>query len=220
MFPGLWSHPGVLFKALILLVKDYTQLYICQINPNPTLINPTQPIRLKLWKALQYCRAFGQKLDGGRAWEKHNNINTIFPTMQLNFATWNLANIFRFTGGIDFVNLSQTLSFSASNQMHCVDVSILEDGVDEVDESFLLTVELDYAFSVRLDSYNITIVDSGELSMSLLSYYKSLLHSVVDSFSAIPCCLSYYVSITIVQSYTGKYHEFVAVCIVTSAQHK
>ena len=30
----------------------------------------------------------------------------------------------------------------------------------------------------------------------------------------------YYISITIVQSYTGKYHEFVAVCIVTSAQHE
>ena len=26
--------------------------------------------------------------------------------------------------------------------------------------------------------------------------------------------------ITIVRSYTGKYHEFVAVCIVTSAQHE
>ena len=30
----------------------------------------------------------------------------------------------------------------------------------------------------------------------------------------------YYISITIVQSYTGKYHESVAVCIVTSAQHE
>ena len=30
----------------------------------------------------------------------------------------------------------------------------------------------------------------------------------------------YYIIITIVQSYTGKYHEFVAVCIVTSAQHE
>ena len=29
-----------------------------------------------------------------------------------------------------------------------------------------------------------------------------------------------YIIITIVQSYTGKYHEFVAVCIVTSAQHE
>ena len=28
------------------------------------------------------------------------------------------------------------------------------------------------------------------------------------------------VSITIVQSYTKKYHEFVAVCIGTSVQHK
>ena len=27
-----------------------------------------------------------------------------------------------------------------------------------------------------------------------------------------------YISITIVQSYTGNYHEFVAICIVTSAQ--
>jgi len=30
----------------------------------------------------------------------------------------------------------------------------------------------------------------------------------------------YYIIITIVRSYTGKYHEFVAVCIVTSAQHE
>ena len=30
----------------------------------------------------------------------------------------------------------------------------------------------------------------------------------------------YYTSITIVQSYTGKYHEIVAVCIATSAQHE
>ena len=29
----------------------------------------------------------------------------------------------------------------------------------------------------------------------------------------------YYKSITIVQSYTGKYHEFVAVCIVMSASN-
>ena len=29
----------------------------------------------------------------------------------------------------------------------------------------------------------------------------------------------YYISITIVQSYTGKYHELVAVYIVTSVQH-
>ena len=30
----------------------------------------------------------------------------------------------------------------------------------------------------------------------------------------------YYISITIVQSYTGKYHKVVAVCIVTSVQHE
>ena len=32
--------------------------------------------------------------------------------------------------------------------------------------------------------------------------------------------LHYYIIITIVRSHTGKYHEFVAVCIVTSAQHE
>ena len=29
-----------------------------------------------------------------------------------------------------------------------------------------------------------------------------------------------YIIITIVRGYTGKYHEFLAVCIVTSAQHE
>ena len=104
----------------------------------------------------------------GKAWEHHNNISAIFPTSY----TLPLANVFLSTGGIDFVNLSQTVSFSASNQMHCVNVSILEDGVDEVDESFLLTVELNYTFSVRLDSYNITIVDSGELLIILYCYIQ------------------------------------------------
>jgi len=33
-------------------------------------------------------------------------------------------------------------------------------------------------------------------------------------------CAQYYITITIVRSYTEKYHEFVAVCIVTSAQHE
>ena len=34
------------------------------------------------------------------------------------------------------------------------------------------------------------------------------------------CEIHDYISITIVQSYTGKYHVFVAVCIVTSVQHE
>ena len=53
--------------------------------------------------------------------------------------------------------------------MHCVNVSILEDSVDEVDEFFLLTVDLDYTFSVLLDSYQITIVDTGELRYFAMS---------------------------------------------------
>ena len=42
---------------------------------------------------------------------------------------------------------------------------------------------------------------------------------VADNGSFV-CKCEDYISITIVQSYTGKYHEFVAVCIVTSAQHE
>lgn len=40
-------------------------------------------------------------------------------------------------------------------------------------------------------------------------------------YSVVPLlAFSYYIIITIVQSYTEKYHEFVAVFIVTSAQHE
>ena len=53
------SHPGVLFKALILLVKD-KHSYMC-IPARLTLINPTQPIRLELWKALWYYMGHFEK---------------------------------------------------------------------------------------------------------------------------------------------------------------
>ena len=61
------------------------------------------------------------------------------------------------TGGLDFVNFSQMVSFLASNESYCVNISILEDDIGEVGEYFLLKVELDYTFSVFLDSFNITI---------------------------------------------------------------
>ena len=38
---------------------------------------------------------------------------------------------------------------------------------------------------------------------------------IFDFYTGLP-----HLSITIIQSYTGKYHEFVAICIVTSAQHE
>ena len=58
--------------------------------------------------------------------------------------------------------------------------------------------------------------------MTLTCYYMYL------HVHAWTCCIKkqvcyfgmYYTSITIVQSYTGKYHESVAVCIVTSVQHE
>lgn len=47
--------------------------------------------------------------------------------------------------------------------MHCVNITILKDGVDEVDEYFLVNLVLQYApFDIPLDTYNVTIRDSGE----------------------------------------------------------
>ena len=61
-----WSHPGVLFKALILLVKDYTQLYVHtrQINPNPTLINPTQTNQIRALKGTVRYYTIGEVFAG------------------------------------------------------------------------------------------------------------------------------------------------------------
>ena len=68
-----------------------------------------------------------------------------------------------FTDGIDFVSLNKEISFSASDQTHCVDVTVLKDSVDEVDETLLLALTLKYApFDVPLDTYTVTIIDSGE----------------------------------------------------------
>ena len=47
--------------------------------------------------------------------------------------------------------------------MHCVDITILKDGVDEVNEYFLVNLVLQYApFDIPLDTYNATIIDSGK----------------------------------------------------------
>ena len=68
-----------------------------------------------------------------------------------------------FTAGVDFENLNQEFSFNQSNQMHCVDITILKDGVDEGDEYFLVNLALKYApFDIPLETYNATIIDSGE----------------------------------------------------------
>ena len=49
-----------------------------------------------------------------------------------------------------------------------MDVSILKDGVDEVDELFHLILTLQYApFDIPLDEYTVTIVDSGELAVCM-----------------------------------------------------
>ena len=50
-------------------------------------------------------------------------------------------------------------------------------------------------------------------------YYKLRVSSCTQGFG-FRVQVHVYISITVVESYTGKYHEFVAVCIVTSAQHE
>lgn len=67
------------------------------------------------------------------------------------------------TAGQDFVGFTQEFLFTRSNLQHCVTVSILADAVDEISESFFLEVTFQYAFDVNLDTYKVTIVDSGEV---------------------------------------------------------
>ena len=68
--------------------------------------------------------------------------------------------------------------------MHCANITILKDGVDEVDEYFLVNLVLKYApFDIPLDTYNVTIRDSGEPCSyhHRFSYFKCQ-HATVHSF--------------------------------------
>ena len=86
---------------------------------------------------------------------------------------------FPFTAGVDFENFSQEFSFNQSNQMHCVDITILKDVVDEVDEYFLVNLVLQYApFDIPLDTYNVTIIDSVTILFFLLSTSATILFAV------------------------------------------
>ena len=75
-----------------------------------------------------------------------------------------LHSCFLFTDGTDFVGLNKALSFSQSGQTHCEDVDILKDAVSELDEDLTLELTLNYPpFDIPLDTYTVTIIDSGEL---------------------------------------------------------
>ena len=70
------------------------------------------------------------------------------------------------TGGIDFIGINKTVSFTASNQEHCVDITILKDASDEVEESFKVELTLKYApFDIPLDITTVTIGSTGRLAM-------------------------------------------------------
>ena len=82
---------------------------------------------------------------------------------------------FYFTGGIDFENFFQEFFNVESNATFCVNISILKDAIDENEEYFLLNVDLAYApFDILVDTYNITITDSGELIAC--TYTISIMH--------------------------------------------
>ena len=92
-----------------------------------------------------------------------NPTDCIFTLIELPFSHSH------FTGGSDFASVNQTFSFQ-SGQTQCVNVSILRDSVTEVDESFTLELTLEYEpFDIALDTYNITIVDSGEIYLFMHS---------------------------------------------------
>ena len=66
-----------------------------------------------------------------------------------------------------------------------------------------------------------TVVYSTILQYTVI--YCAILYAVYSDmlwYTVVCCNMLYYIIITIVRSYTRKYQEFVAVCIVTSAQHE
>ena len=71
-----------------------------------------------------------------------------------------------FTGGIDFIGINKTVSFTESNQEHCVDITILKDASDEVEESFKVELRLKYApFDIPLDVSTITVGSTGGITV-------------------------------------------------------
>ena len=70
------------------------------------------------------------------------------------------------TGGIDFIGVNKEISFTQSNQEHCVDITILKDASDEGEESFTVELTLKYApFDIPLDRNTVSIGDTGRLGV-------------------------------------------------------
>ena len=89
--------------------------------------------------------------------------------MNSSYTLYYLANlsVYHFIDGVDFIGVTQKISFTGSGETHCINISILKDSVNEFDEHFLLDLTLLYtAFDIPLQQINITILDSGELSIN------------------------------------------------------
>ena len=73
-----------------------------------------------------------------------------------------------FTGGSDIDNYTETILFSQSGQISCVDVVIFNDKADEMNETFTMELIFNYApFDIPLDTLEVTIVDSGMLAVCM-----------------------------------------------------
>ena len=72
--------------------------------------------------------------------------------------------------------------------------------------------------SATLTVMNVVKEDEGNFTCVVTNVVGSVTSSAAQL--TVLSKFVYYIIITIVQSYTGKYHEFVAVCIVTSVQHE
>ena len=84
--------------------------------------------------------------------------------------------------GTDFVDPAQRISFSQSGQISCANVEILRDNTDELNETFTMELIFNYApFDLPLDSLEVTIVDSGELTVNgaAISVYICIHNHVV-----------------------------------------
>ena len=85
--------------------------------------------------------------------------------------------------GTDFVDPAQRISFSQSGQISCADVEILRDNTDEMNETFTMELIFNYApFDLPLDTLEVTIVDSGELTVdgATISVYICLHNHACD----------------------------------------
>ena len=71
------------------------------------------------------------------------------------------------TGSIDYLSVTETLTFSSGSQRICVSVSIVDDGIVEYEEAFSVSIGLstaDDSVTISNDTAEVTILnDDSEI---------------------------------------------------------